>query len=168
MCLGNEWLQFHRLSNREHHYTRPWLLRDHLNNVVGYIIICSIHYWLVEWFCCYYRGITLQRMKPFIYWAGFGIMLCVVSEEETIICSAEILSPHKVFSFMTNKNWLFPPFLLNFPNDLVNKSLLRNEAASIATYRGICLALSAKQETKPGEIKEPAPAHNITSVDISH
>lgn len=57
--------------------------------------------------------------------------------------------------------------LLNFPNDLVNKSLLRNDAASIATYQGICVAQSAKQETEPEEIKEPARAHNITSVDIS-
>lgn len=55
-----------------------------------------------------------------------------------------------------------PPFLLNFPNDLVNNSLLWNEAASIATYQGICVALSAKQETKPEEIKEPAQANNIS------
>lgn len=95
-----------------------WLLRDHLNNIAGYIIICFIHYWLVEWFCCYYRGITLHCMKHLIYWAGFGIMLYAVSKEETIICSTEILSPQKVFSFVTNKNWLFYlPFLLNFPND---------------------------------------------------
>ncbi len=57
--------------------------------------------------------------------------------------------------------------LLNFPNDLVNNSLLRNEAASIATYQGICVALSAKQEPEAEEIKELAQAHNTTSVDIS-
>lgn len=53
------------------------------------------------------------------------------------------------------KNVLFP-LLLQFPNDLVDKSLLRNEAASSATYQGICVALSTKQETMPEEIKGPA------------
>lgn len=81
------------LSNRKRHYTQFCLLRDHLNNVGSYIIISFIHYWLVEWFCSYYRGITLHYMKPLIYRAGFGTTLCVFSKEEAIISRAEIHSP---------------------------------------------------------------------------
>lgn len=81
------------LSNRKRHYTQFCLLRDHLNNVGSYIIISFIQYWLVEWFCSYYRGITLHYMKPLIYRAGFGTTLCVFSKEEAIISRAEIHSP---------------------------------------------------------------------------
>lgn len=136
------------LSNRKRHYTQFCLLRDHLNNVGSYIIISFIHYWLVEWFCSYYRGITLHYMKPLIYRAGFGTTLCVFSKEEAIISRAEI---HSSVSYQTKTG--ISPFLLNFPNDLVNKSLLRNKAASIATYQGICVTPIAKCATKPEEIK---------------
>lgn len=51
---------------------------------------------------------------------------------------------------------------------LVNKCLLRNKSASVSSYLvgeggRIIVALSAKQETTPGEIK----ANDVTSVDFS-
>ena len=76
----NDSLEFHRLSNREQYYTQLRLLRDNLNNVVGFIIIFFIHYWLVEWFCCYYRGITLHSLYETFHllsWVRHNAVCCL-------------------------------------------------------------------------------------------